>query len=90
MGGPDRQKSATARRSNQPYARERIAQRAQTSARNTEDPADKKPCRVLFVRNVDYTTTELDVKNLFTPYGEIKTVFDLIAKRGLVFVTYVC
>lgn len=50
--------------------------------------ADKKPCRVLFVRNVEYSITEQDIRELFAPFGEIKTVFDLIAKRGLVFVTF--
>ena len=50
---------------------------------------NKKPCRVLFVRNVDYSASQRDVRELFAPFGEIKTIFDLIAKRGLVFVTYV-
>jgi RNA recognition motif-containing protein len=41
------------------------------------------------VRNVEYSTTENDIRKLFDPFGEIKSVFDLIAKRGLVFVSYV-
>ncbi|KAI8907224.1 hypothetical protein EDD86DRAFT_209057 [Gorgonomyces haynaldii] len=48
----------------------------------------KKPCRVLFVRNIDYATTEKEVRELFDRFGEIKTVFDLIKNRGLVFVTF--
>jgi RNA recognition motif-containing protein len=43
----------------------------------------------LFVRNVQFDTLESDVEAMFSPFGEIKTIFDLIAKRGLVFVTYV-
>lgn len=45
--------------------------------------------RTLFVRNVQFDTLEDDIRNIFSPFGEIKSVFDLIAKRGLVFVTYV-
>lgn len=36
-----------------------------------------------------YETDSTDVRRKFDEYGEIKTFFDLIANRGMVFVTYV-
>lgn len=36
-----------------------------------------------------YETPSEDVRRLFEEHGEIKTFFDLIANRGMVFVTYV-
>lgn len=36
-----------------------------------------------------YETNSEDVRRLFEEHGEIKTFFDLIANRGMVFVTYV-
>ena len=36
-----------------------------------------------------YETNSEDVRRLFENYGEIKTFFDLISNRGMVFVTYV-
>ncbi len=36
-----------------------------------------------------YETSSEDVRRLFEEHGEIKTFFDLIANRGMVFVTYV-
>ncbi|KAJ3255394.1 hypothetical protein HK103_006313 [Boothiomyces macroporosus] len=46
------------------------------------------PSRTLFVRNVQFDTLESEIRTMFEPYGEIKTIFDLIPKRGLVFVTF--
>ncbi|KAI0094536.1 hypothetical protein BDY19DRAFT_913285 [Irpex rosettiformis] len=48
----------------------------------------ERPCRTLFIRNVKYETPSEDVRRLFEEHGEIKTFFDLIANRGMVFVTY--
>jgi RNA recognition motif-containing protein len=102
MGGPDRQNNQRGggqQRRNQPYQNRGPQQQNRgpqqqnrVPMRNTEDNSavDKKPCRVLFVRNVEYSTTEADIRDLFEPFGEVKLVFDLIAKRGLVFITYVC
>ncbi|KAF8204306.1 hypothetical protein K438DRAFT_1580266 [Mycena galopus ATCC 62051] len=52
----------------------------------------ERPCRTLFIRNIkashDYETDSQDVRNIFEEHGEIKTFFDLISTRGMVFVTY--
>lgn len=48
----------------------------------------ERPCRTLFIRNIKYETSSDDVRALFEEHGEIKTFFDLIATRGMVFVTY--
>ncbi|KAF8079046.1 hypothetical protein FPV67DRAFT_1467314 [Lyophyllum atratum] len=42
----------------------------------------ERPCRTLFIRNIKYETNSDD------EHGEIKTFFDLISTRGMVFVTY--
>ncbi|KAI8342831.1 hypothetical protein BC941DRAFT_509711 [Chlamydoabsidia padenii] len=49
---------------------------------------ENKPCRTLFVRNVQYNTTEDEIYRVFSPYGEIKEIYSKIDKRGLVFVHY--
>lgn len=49
----------------------------------------ERPCRTLFVRNVNYETTETYLENLFRKFGEIKTFFSLVPTRGMIFVTYV-
>jgi hypothetical protein len=36
-----------------------------------------------------YETNSEDVRHQFEEHGEIKTFFDLISTRGMVFVTYV-
>jgi hypothetical protein len=36
-----------------------------------------------------YETPSEDVRRIFEEHGEIKTFFDLISTRGMVFVTYV-
>ncbi|KAF7347475.1 Mei2 protein [Mycena venus] len=40
------------------------------------------------LRRVIYETDSQDVRNIFEEHGEIKTFFDLISTRGMVFVTY--
>nr|KAJ3415244.1 hypothetical protein HK105_001567 [Polyrhizophydium stewartii] len=52
------------------------------------DRPGERTCRTLFVRNLTYQAKERDVYESFAPFGEIKTVFDMIATRGIVFVTY--
>lgn len=42
-----------------------------------------------FFENKQYETDSDDVRRKFDEHGEIKTFFDLIANRGMVFVTYV-
>ncbi|TCD65469.1 hypothetical protein EIP91_002587 [Steccherinum ochraceum] len=57
----------------------------------------ERPCRTLFIRNIKasvdskiaaYETNSDDVRRLFEEHGEIRTFFDLISGRGMVFVTY--
>lgn len=48
----------------------------------------ERPCRTLFIRNIKYETNSEDVRRSFEEHGAIKTFFDLIATRGMVFVTY--
>ncbi|KAF9486353.1 hypothetical protein BDN70DRAFT_902508 [Pholiota conissans] len=48
----------------------------------------ERPCRTLFIRNIKYETPSEDVRRIFEEHGEIKTFFDLISTRGMVFVTY--
>ncbi|KAJ3556492.1 hypothetical protein NM688_g2003 [Phlebia brevispora] len=38
--------------------------------------------------SIQYETNSEDVRRLFEEHGEIKTFFDLISNRGMVFVTY--
>lgn len=53
-----------------------------------ERPEDSKPCRTLFVRNVAFEVNVDQFRGEFGEFGEIKTWFDLIQRRGLLFVTY--
>ncbi|WFC97939.1 hypothetical protein MYAM1_000659 [Malassezia yamatoensis] len=53
-----------------------------------ERPEDSKPCRTLFVRNVAFEVNVDQFRERFEQFGEIKTWFDLIQRRGLLFVTY--
>jgi hypothetical protein len=40
-------------------------------------------------RALQYETNTADVRGRFEEHGEVKTFFDLIANRGMIFVTYV-
>ncbi|KAF9507976.1 hypothetical protein BS47DRAFT_1332981 [Hydnum rufescens UP504] len=51
----------------------------------------ERPCRTLFVRNIKASCYESDsaaIRRQFEDHGQIKTFFDLIHTRGMVFVTY--
>lgn len=48
----------------------------------------ERPCRTLFIRNIKYETSSEDVRRQFEEYGEIKSFYDLVSSRGMVFVTY--
>jgi len=48
----------------------------------------ERPCRTLFIRNIQYNMTVDNVREKFEQYGEIKTFFSLIETRGMLFVTY--
>ncbi|KAG8910280.1 hypothetical protein FRC01_006415 [Tulasnella sp. 417] len=48
----------------------------------------ERPCRTLFIRNIKYETPSETMRVAFEAHGEIKTFFDLIKNRGMVFVTF--
>ncbi|KAF8963917.1 hypothetical protein BDZ97DRAFT_1818529 [Flammula alnicola] len=49
----------------------------------------ERPCRTFsFATSRQYETPSDDVRRIFEEHGEIKTFFDLISTRGMVFVTY--
>ncbi|KAH7105153.1 hypothetical protein BKA62DRAFT_438382 [Auriculariales sp. MPI-PUGE-AT-0066] len=48
----------------------------------------ERPCRTLFIRNIKYETSSDDVRRRFEEFGEIKSFYDLVGSRGMVFVTY--
>ncbi|KAL7409413.1 hypothetical protein BDY24DRAFT_220006 [Mrakia frigida] len=48
----------------------------------------ERPCRTLFIRNIAYDANSQEIKRQFEDFGEIKTFFDLIANRGMIFVTF--
>ncbi|CAI2162719.1 3578_t:CDS:10 [Funneliformis geosporum] len=62
---------------------------------NKNDPAFlearlalERPCRTLFIRNIQYgSKTEL-VRSKFEEYGEIRDIFDIIEKRGMLFLSF--
>lgn len=43
----------------------------------------------MFTIGLQYETNSEDVRRMFEEHGDIKTFFDLISTRGMVFVTYV-
>ncbi|GAC74762.1 protein Mei2 [Moesziomyces antarcticus T-34] len=49
---------------------------------------DEKPCRTLFVRSIQFEIDSQFVKREFEKFGQIKTFFDMVNKRGIAFVTY--
>lgn len=55
-----------------------------------EDPrtAEEKPCRALFIRNIDNGVDPEHIRGTFAQYGEIKLFYEQVSKRGICFVTY--
>ncbi|TIA90201.1 hypothetical protein E3P99_01713 [Wallemia hederae] len=47
-----------------------------------------KPCRTLFVRNIAYDLNPDIVRTPFEQFGELERYYDLVARRGMCFVTY--
>jgi hypothetical protein len=43
----------------------------------------------MFTTGLQYETNSEEVRRMFEEHGDIKTFFDLISTRGMVFVTYV-
>ncbi|CAO3608065.1 unnamed protein product [Cunninghamella blakesleeana] len=49
---------------------------------------EEKQCRTLFVRNIQFDTKEEEIWKVFSPYGDIKEIFNRMETRGIVFVHY--
>uniref|UniRef100_A0A7S4MEE6 RRM domain-containing protein n=1 Tax=Vannella robusta TaxID=1487602 RepID=A0A7S4MEE6_9EUKA len=48
----------------------------------------EKPSKTLFVRNINYSTTEQDLRDIFQKYGQLEEVFTRISTRGMAFITF--
>ncbi|PWN35549.1 uncharacterized protein FA14DRAFT_178918 [Meira miltonrushii] len=48
----------------------------------------ERPGRTLFVRNVDFRCVIPELRQQFESFGEVKSWFDLIEKRGIAFISY--
>ncbi|KAF8323842.1 hypothetical protein DL93DRAFT_37658 [Clavulina sp. PMI_390] len=48
----------------------------------------ERPCRTLFIRNIKYESDSAALRRQFEEHGMIRTFFDLISSRGMLFVTY--
>ncbi|KAI8081310.1 uncharacterized protein BX664DRAFT_340098 [Halteromyces radiatus] len=84
-GGPIRRghRDPRSRRNNDPYGLH------QRHGHGRMDPRDEeKPCRTLFVRNIQFDTTPEEIWNVFGPYGDIKEIYNKVETRGLAFVHY--
>ncbi|PWN21183.1 hypothetical protein BCV69DRAFT_282677 [Microstroma glucosiphilum] len=85
-GGPDRRAGA------EPYNRDGTFPRHPPGGPGSKDQdprtADEKPCRTLFIRSLDNSTSPESIRHHFLQFGEIKTFFDMIAKKGMCFVTF--
>ncbi|KAI9251784.1 hypothetical protein BDA99DRAFT_563490 [Phascolomyces articulosus] len=97
VGGQSRWEPATARRdnnwdddrvslSNEETGRGRSGERL--PAHIEQRVAREKPCRTLFVRNIQYDLKAHEIREMYEKFGEVKEVFNLIESRGMVFVTF--
>lgn len=77
-----------ARRAERKSQRPRFTRSIYQPDPEAERPEDSKPCRTLFVRNVAFEVNVNALRAEFASYGEIRTWFDLIQRRGMLFVTY--
>ncbi|WVO16675.1 hypothetical protein L204_104355 [Cryptococcus depauperatus] len=48
----------------------------------------ERPCRTLFVRNVQYEADPMALREQFESYGQIKNFYEMIHNRGMIFITY--
>ena len=96
MGAPDVPPQPWNKRSDRREPRERGGRRSRPRIErsvyqpdpNAERPEDSKPCRTLFVRNITFEIDIPSFRSELERFGAIKTFFDLIQRRGMVFVTY--
>ncbi|CAO1616026.1 unnamed protein product [Parajaminaea phylloscopi] len=88
--GPDRRHNH--RRDIGPYSRAKSNKQGKQGASHLdrEDPrtAEEKPCRTLFVRNVDNSVDPAMIQAHFAQFGDIRTFFEIVVKRGICFITY--
>jgi RNA recognition motif-containing protein len=62
---------------------------ADSESRSEKPEQPSEPTRTLFVRNIQFQTSIDEIVSMLEQYGALKTTFDLIAKRGLAFITFV-
>lgn len=57
---------------------------------NSDIPEQREyPCRCLFVRNIEkFNTSEHDIVDLFSGYGELKLVKEKISDNGVAYITF--
>uniref|UniRef100_A0A5B7AI36 RRM domain-containing protein n=1 Tax=Davidia involucrata TaxID=16924 RepID=A0A5B7AI36_DAVIN len=53
-----------------------------------EHPYGEHPSRTLFVRNINSNVEDLELKNLFEQYGDIRTLYTACKHRGFVMISY--
>mmetsp|Transcript_35597 Transcript_35597/g.100749 ORF Transcript_35597/g.100749 Transcript_35597/m.100749 type:complete len:1014 (-) Transcript_35597:492-3533(-) len=53
-----------------------------------EHPFGEHPSRTLFVRNINWSVEESEIRSIFEPYGEIRAVYTACKHRGFVMVSY--
>jgi RNA recognition motif-containing protein len=75
---------------NAPNSPERSKSSHRSDKGKGHDRAVEKQSRTLFVRNINYTVTEREIREAFESFGEIKDVFNRIETRGIIFITFVC
>lgn len=49
----------------------------------------ERPCRTLFVRNVQYDADPESLRLQFEAFGQIKNFYEMVSKRGMIFISYV-
>ncbi|ODN79511.1 hypothetical protein L202_03477 [Cryptococcus amylolentus CBS 6039] len=48
----------------------------------------ERPCRTLFVRSIHFDSDPEDLREQFEAYGPIQNFFEMVKKRGMIFVTF--
>ncbi|KGB79775.2 hypothetical protein CNBG_5613 [Cryptococcus deuterogattii R265] len=48
----------------------------------------ERPCRTLFVRNVQYDADPESLRLQFEAFGQIKNFYEMVSKRGMIFISY--
>ncbi|XP_042007429.1 protein MEI2-like 5 [Salvia splendens] len=55
---------------------------------SSEHPYGEHPSRTLFVRNIDSSVKDSELKSLFEQYGDIRTLYTACKHRGFVMISY--